>query len=208
MNERNGGFALLAGNAAMLVTMLLHPTGPEVVQSERAQLIATIAHTVAAFAIPLMFLGALAISRKLSEVCALVVYGFAEAAGFIALVMSGYVATRVAHAMQGAEPQLRDTWRVAFKYTGILNQAFSRVFVVAAAVAIIVWSTTMLRRRIFGRGIAIYGLVCGIVLTIVVASGLLRLNVHGFGVAMLALGIWFVIVAAELVARPDGRPFA
>src|ERR1700737_4631890 len=110
-DERKGGIALITGTIAVLVTMALHPTGHELLDSggrfNRVALLGVVAHTLAEVALPILFLGALALTRRLSSpdrsaIAALVLYGFALIAGMVAAAVSGYVAPALARQITAA----------------------------------------------------------------------------------------------------------
>jgi hypothetical protein len=131
------------------------------------------AHVLAIASLPLVFLGMLALSRRLSAgdglaEGALTVFGLAA----LAVVIAG---------------------------TGHLNQAFAQVFVVASATAIALWSASIVRSGRLAGGIGVYGLVAAPLLVLGLAVGHIRLNVHGFGLVVLAEAIWYVSVGALLV---------
>ena len=144
-DDRKGGAALIAGAVLGLLTMSLHPSGRDLLatgQFSPTAFLAGLAHAIAIASMPLSFLGALALSRRLAApdrlaVAALVVYGFALAAGLAAATLSGFVAPGLARQLIDASPPATDHWRVLFQYNGLLNQAFARVLVVASATAIV-----------------------------------------------------------------------
>jgi len=90
--------------------------------------------------------------------------------------------------------------------TGIfqINQAFARIYSVAASMAIILWSISALRNGGLGRGVAIYGCVISPLIILGIAIGHLRLDVHGMAAVMLGQAIWFIVVGSLLCARPAG----
>ena len=152
-----------------------------------------------------LFLGAVGLSHRLAgpsrlAVAALVLYGFASAAGMMAAVVSGFVGPELAREIQTASAEA-DGWRMVFHYNGLLNQAFAKVLVLASCVAIALWSVAMVRSRVLARGIGIYGLVSGSVIVIALVAGQLPLDVHGFGLVVLAQAVWFIVVGSLLCRR-------
>lgn len=122
-----------------------------------------------------------------------------------AAVASGFLAPGLGRRIQAASgPAATDMWRIAFRYNGEVNQAYALVFVVASSVAIVLWSVSILRGRVFDHGIAYYGCVLGPATPALVLSGHLSLGVHGFGMIVLGQTIWFVI-AAVLLWRTDSK---
>lgn len=203
-DDRKGGIALIAGAIAGVVTMSLHPTGHQLLTPGRFAAVALLGaavHTLAIASMPVSFLGAMALSRRLTaldrlSVAALVVYGFALAAGMMAAAVSGYVTPGLAREMIAASPPGSDSWQLLFNYTGRLNQGFARILAVASSGAIMLWSVAILKHRPFARGIGVYGLVIGLVTILAVMSGSLVLDVHGFGLVVFTQAIWFIVVGA------------
>ena len=205
-DDRVSGLALIAGSIAEIVTMSLHPTGRDLFASGQFAAVAHMAvatHALALISVPVMFLGALGLSRRLSAddrlaLAALIAYGFAVVAAMNAAVMSGLVNTAVARQIAGAAPESSSGWRILFNYTGYLNQSFALVLVVASSAAIILWSAAILRSRALASGVGIYGCILGPLTVIAVLSGHLRFDVHGFGLIVLGQSLWFIIVGALL----------
>jgi hypothetical protein len=166
-------------------------------------------HSLALVCIPILFLGALGLTRRLASpnrlaLSGLVLFGFSEVAVMIAAAVSGLVTPGLIHHMV-AEPGSADTWRAVLQLSGHLNQAFALIFVVASSVALVLWSTAIVRSNLFSRPLGIYGCLLGPLTILAVLSGHLRLNVHGFGMIALSQAIWF-ISAGVLLWRERQEP--
>ena len=207
MNDnRFSAIALIAGSAGLIITMAFHPTGHDFFvpgQLEHAIRINMAVHSLALATMPISFLGALGLSLVLNSsnrlaICALVFYGVAEIAGMNAGICSGFVAPRMAQLSAATTGPTSDAWKLAFRYTGELNQAFAPVLVVASSVALILWSCAILRSAKAMRALAFYGLAIGSLTIIGVGSGHVRLNVHGYGMVVLTQAIWFVAAGVRL----------
>jgi hypothetical protein len=205
---RMGGIALIVAAVGGLVTMSIHPTGADVLGGghQLMTFLGVAAHTLAIATMPVGFLGALSLSRRLDSpdrlsVSALVVYGFALVAGMAAAAMSGFVATNIAREIRDAAPSEVDAWRLFFQYTGMLNHAFALVLVVGSSSAIVLWSIAILKNKAFARGIAIYGLVLGPVIILAVLSGQLRLHLQGFGLVVVVQALWFILVGTQMYGK-------
>jgi hypothetical protein len=206
-DDRMGGIALIAGAVGSLVVMALHPTGRDLLTAgggfERVAIQTAGVHALAIASMPVSFLGALALSRRLAApdrlgVMAIVCYGFALAAGMAAAAASGFVGPDLARQIVAEDPAAADAWRIAFHYNGGLNQAFASILVVASSAAIVLWSAAILKGRTLARGVGLYGLVLGPVVVLALLSGYLILGVHGFGLVVLGQTIWFVAVGVQL----------
>jgi hypothetical protein len=196
-DSRKGGLALIVGNVALLFTMALHPTGNQLVNAGIVVLNIAV-HTLAIFACPILFLGAIALTRAIEDgrrvaTAAVVFYTFALFAGVIAGAMSGYVVSDIFRRIGLApDPQTAQFWRVMLRYSGILNQAFARILVIGGAAAIILWSCAMRM-----RALRWYGIVSNAAIIIAVLWGL-PLDVHGYGLVVLLQGGWFLTVGVKM----------
>jgi hypothetical protein len=207
---RKGALALIAGTAALIATMTLHPTGRDFFvpgESEKAAFLTVLAHALALSAMPVLFLGALVLSRRLASsdglaISALVLYGFSLAAGMAAATLSGLVAPGIARQILETAGAEKELWRVLFAYNGRLNQGFAQVLTVASSAAVILWSAAIMRSQVLPKAAGIYGLIIGSLILLGVVSGHLRLHVHGFGLVVLAQAVWFVLAGVLLWRRP------
>jgi hypothetical protein len=204
-DDRKSGLALIAGMLGTIITMALHPTGHDLTVpgqfASMAQLNVAV-HSLALVCIPILFLGALGLTRRLDApnrlaLAGMVFFGFAEVAVMIAATASGLIATGLIHHM-AAEPGMADMWRAVLTLNGHLNQAFALIFVVASSAAIVLWSAAMLKGKVFARTVGIYGCILGPIAVLAVVSGHLRLNVHGFGLVILGQAIWFICCGVRL----------
>ena len=167
-------------------------------------------HALAVASLPVMFLGALALSRRLASpdrlaLAALVAYGFALVAVLVAAVVDGFVVPSLAREIMTAAPPATEGWRIALYYNGLLNQSFARVFLVASSTSIVLWSASISRSRTLPRGVAIYGLLVGPTVVIAVVSGL-RLDPHGAGLLILGQSVWYIAVGVLLSRFSIRRP--
>jgi hypothetical protein len=210
-DNRMSGWALIAGSVASIITMSLHPTGHDLFTPGKFQAVMRLGvavHALALVSLPVLFLGACGLARHLAAAgrlafAALVIYGFSLAAIMNAAVFSGLVDMRIASRIFDKGPEA-DAWRIAFNYTGDLNQSFALVYVVASSAAILLWSVTILRSGALARGIGIYGCILAPITVLAVLSGHLSPNVHGFGAIILGQAIWLISTAVQL-CRADGR---
>ena len=209
-DNRMSGAALIAGMVGFIITMALHPTGHDLGSPDHAAFMMRLnvaVHSLALVCIPILFLGALGLTKFLDApnrfaLGGLVLFGFAEVAVMNAAAISGLIVPGVFRHMT-AEPGLSDTWRAVLQLCGHMNQAFALIFVVASSVAIVLWSAAILRSKLFSRSLAMYGCVLGPIMILVVASGHLPLNVHGFGMVALVMAIWFIAAGVQLCQKTN-----
>jgi hypothetical protein len=222
-DNRLSGLAMIAGQAGLILTLSLHPSGkisPADVDHMVRKLIAV--HSIALAGLPFMILGALGLARALASlnrlsIAAFVFYSFAVAAMLSGIVVDGLVMPRLlphlAEAAQTAAagahipasvpaPTSGDTWRALMKYNGYLDMAFVQVSLIASAVAIAIWSIVMVFGKRLSRPAGIYGLLLGAVVIISVFSGALGAD-HALMIIVFGQATWFLIVGGLLCAQPD-----
>lgn len=199
--------ALVLGSLAGLVTMAFHPTGAEVTASLAGGGGATLnkaVHSLALLSQPLMLMGTLALTLRLTvqrdlAVAAFILFAWSSVAIMMATAASGFIATAVLEA--GATRKLAAP-DAALLYTGMLNHAFARIYVAFSSAAIVIWSAVILRAGDLSRPLGVYGLASGAACLTALLTGHLGVTIHGFGSVVLAQGVWFVWVAV-ILRRPE-----
>lgn len=213
MNDnRLGGIALIVGMFSGIITMIFHPvTAGHRFTPAEFETFATIniaTHSLAIAGLPFLFIGALALTRRLNSpgrvaVTALAIYGFGLVAIMIAPALSGLAGTEIIQ--QGIRHPETELWAILMAYNFILNQAFSAIFVIATCAAIGLWSVMILRTGRIARGLGVYGVILGPITAVALFSGALRLDVHGFGIAILTQAIWFITAGILLLRIPGSE---
>jgi hypothetical protein len=133
----------------------------------------------------------------------LVAYGFGAVAVMFAAIASGFVATQLAgYMIQAGGEAVRATWEPLLDYNFAVNQANTKVFVVAGSAGITLFSLAMMRIPRFGRALGLTGLVVGTAAIVATISGL-RMDIHGFGAIVLGHGIWLIWTGTRLL-QPGG----
>ena len=214
-DDRKSGIALLAGSLGGILTMAIHPTAGTSLSPGLAGHLASvsaIAHSLGIVSIVVLFLGACGLTHRLTAFtgtsnpdrlafAGVVTFGFACVAILIAATVSGFIIPSILRHM------VRDGAAAASQYHLIVdavfqfNQAFARIYSVAASAAIALWSVSALRHGGIARGIALYGCVVAALLAAGIAVGHLRLDVHGMAVVVLGHAIWFTLTGAQLCRR-------
>jgi len=209
-DDRKAGIALIAGSLGGIVTMAIHPTGAASLTADQVahlSLVSAIAHSLAMLSVLLVFLGACGLARRLAAAdrisfAAIVTYGFACVAIMIAAAVSGFIVPDIMKHMVRDDPAAARQWQIVIAGIFPINQAFARIYSVAASIAIILWSVSAFRNGGLGRSVAIYGCVIAPLLILGIVIGYLRLDVHGMTVVMLGQVIWFIVVGSQLCSRP------
>jgi hypothetical protein len=212
-DDKKGGIALIAASLGGILTMGLHPTAQDLFAPDKLAPKAVLlvgVHALAVVSLPVLFLGALALSRRLTSpdrlaLAALVVYGFALVAVLVAAVVDGFVVPSLAREIITTAPPATEGWRIVLHYNGFLNQSFARVFLVASSTSIVLWSVSILRSQTLAPSVAIYGLLVGPAVVIAVVSGL-KLDPHGAGLLILGQALWFIVVGILLWKFKEKQP--
>jgi hypothetical protein len=207
-NDRASGLAFIIGSIGLIVTVMIHPSGPKLFipgQISHVIHMGVVAHSIALCSIPILFLASLGFSLRMRPagilpITALVVFGFASVAIMNAAILSGFVATEIAR--QIVAPNADPSWRMAFHFNGQVNQAFALVYILGSSAAVLPWSIWMLRSSRRSRGVFIYGTAGGPLTFLIIISRHIRLDVHGFGAIALSQTIWFVGVGIWLRQPP------
>jgi hypothetical protein len=209
-DDRKAGIALIAGSLGGIVTMAIHPSGMASQTADQVAHLSVIsgtAHSLALVSVLLLFLGACGLTRCIAapdriSFAAMVTYGFGCVAIMIAAVVSGFTVPDLMKHMVRDVADAAHQWQIVIDGIFQINQAFARIYSVAASMAITLWSVSALRNGGLGRGIAIYGCVVSPLIILGIAIGHLRLDVHGMTVVMLGQVIWFILVGFQLRSRP------
>jgi len=214
-DNRMSGLVLLAASAGLILTLSLHPSGriaPAQIDQMVRKLVAV--HSLGLATLPLTFLGALGLARVLASpnrlgIVGLVLYGFAAVAMLCGVVADGLVTPSLLREMVAASPgtSTSDAVRMVFKYNDYLDMALVQVSMVASTAAIAVWSVAIVRSATLPRGVAIYGLILGVVALLAVFSGALNPE-HAIHIVVVSQCSWFVIVGILLwrLQEPVSHP--
>lgn len=209
-NNRLGGIALIIGALSGILTMSLHPVaGAHAItpaQFERLAAVMIAVHVLAIAGIPFLFLGALALTRRLDSpariaMVALAIYTLSLVAVLIAPAISGLVGTEILRKIVAHGPA-SEQWRLLLDYNYMINQAFSRIYAVASCAAISLWSLMIVKSRALARALGIYGLVFAAAAIIAMACGL-AMDVHGFGLIVFGEAIWLIVVGILLMRTKE-----
>ncbi len=217
-----GGTLLIVGSLASILVLSFHPTSHDLLSAEnfaKYALVNRTVHGVALAAIPTVFLGLVRLSRRLGltdlTTAALVAYGFGGTAIMSAAVASGFVATGVFEQLLAtgdgihmtpysqAAGEASNVYHALALYTGLMNQGFAKVSVVASSVAILLFSAAVLKSRQMSRAAGVAGLVVGAGVLVAFLSGRLSLDVHGFGIVTYAQSGWLIWLGI-LLCREGG----
>ena len=215
-DDRKSSLALIAGSLAGLVTMAIHPTAGSSLAAQQADhlsMVSGIANGLALVGVLLVFLGACGLARSIAcgdRLCfaAIVTFGFACIAVFIAATVSGFILPKIMQQMTRDLPSAVSQWKIVISGFFQINQAFSSIYSISASLAIVLWSVSAFRNGGLGRGVAVYGCIVSSLIIVGVSIGHLRLNVHGMALVWVAQAIWFFLAAAQLWKMNGAGPAA
>lgn len=204
--DRPAGLALIAGTFAGLATMGFHPTGHALLSDFEG--VAPVNKAVHALAIAgtiatvygLAGLRRVLEHRRALADAALVSYGFGAVAVMFAAIASGFIGTELAAQVLQAGDNARVTYEPLLDYNYALNQACTKVFVVAGSIGIGLFSLAMMRDPRFGRALGVAGLTVAVAAAVATIAGL-RMDIHGFGAIVLGHGVWIIWTGVRLAAR-------
>jgi|SRR5580700_1458304 hypothetical protein len=208
-DNRKSGIALLAGSLGGILTMAIHPTAGGALTAEQVGHLAVasgVAHSLAMVSVLLLFLGACGLTQSIAATdriafAGIVTFGFACVAVFIATAVSGFIVPSIMKHMVRDVATVAAQWQIVIAGIFQINQAFARIYSVAASAAILLWSASALRNGGLGRGVTIYGCVIAALIIVGVSVGHVRLDVHGMAAVWLGQAIWFVVVGFQLYSR-------
>ena len=195
----------------MIITMIFHPGGkiaPE--QLDQVIRLNIAVHSLALASIPVLFLGAWGMSKRLDggdrlAWAGLVLFALASIAVMNAGTLNGLVAPKLMRQI-AATPETRGMWQMMLNYNFQANQAFARVYAVGSSLALVLWSVSILRYRRMGLGVGIYGAALGLATAVGICSGLLTPDRHGFAILIFGQAIWFLLVAGSMRRIAPPKP--
>jgi hypothetical protein len=207
------GAALIVGSMGALVTMIFHPTGHDLLAqadqvARRNEMITVVTHSLALAGIPILLFGFLGFSRQLGwdsppASAAFITYAFGAFAAMCAAVINGLVGPIITRQILTADESTQQLLHAVLMSNGLLNQAFTKVFIVASSFALIIWSVCILNGSRFAQSIGIVGCVVGLISLVALFSGHLRLNVHVFGLLIFGQSVWTILVGILLIRSGD-----
>jgi hypothetical protein len=209
-DDRKSGIALIGGSLGGILTMAIHPTAAGALTAEQVAHVSAlsgVAHSIAMVSVLLLFLGACGFALRIAaadrlSLAALVTFGFACVAVFLATAVSGFIVPELMKRMVRDVPAAAHQWQIVIAGIFQINQAFARIYSVAASLAMILWSVSALRNGGFSRGVAIYGCIIAVLIILGIGAGRVRLDVHGMAAIWLGQAIWFILVGSQLYSRP------
>ena len=200
--DKASAVAIVLGAVAFIVTMGLHPTGGDLEYIQKIAPVVVGTHSLAIASLVLVVLGFLGLTARLAEdvlaPAGMVTFAFGAIAGMCAAVLNGLALPALAqHHAQSDEATL-ETLRVILGYNHALNASFARVFMVATAVATVLWSIAILRTHALPRWTGAVGAVAGVGALGLLLVGAVGIDVHDFGLFVFAYSAWAILIGVQL----------
>lgn len=206
--DRGSAAAIGLGSIAMVALMAMHPSidahglqdtvreiahGAAVNRSVHGMLIAVACLVAAGYAgfaetLPHRFLGRTGLLAWLAGTLAMAIAG----------LINGFAVTGLAERYDGAAPADAVGLSPVFSALWQLNQAFAGTGVVAMALAVVLWSASLVRTPGAARWVGAAGCLFGVVAGGAMLADRLHLDVHGFGLFVGFQAAWSVAAAALL----------
>lgn len=128
----------------------------------------------------------------------LVAYGAGAMSMGGAALINGFILPGLASRHGAADTTYIEKLRPLVAICQEANTTLAQGGVIAASVAVVLWSVAMLRKETFAPVPGIIGLLAGIVPVAALAGGRLPMSVHGFGGFLLLQVVWYLGVAVWL----------
>lgn len=210
--DRGRGTALIVSAVASLFIALAHPTGRDFANTAdrpAVVLLSQIVHGLAIAAVVVSLLGSIGLWRRLAPAAPLaadlaaVAFALAGGCTVLAAVAGGFLAPDLLGRMAGGDAAATASATAAMLYNHLAQRVYAKIFTLATAAAIGLWSFAGWRHRRLPRWLAAYGLASAIAVTGLLVAGALVLDVHGLLVLMLAEAVWFVGAGTALCRPPS-----
>ena len=203
MSYRTSGLAIVFGSIAEIIVMVFHPVGGSFERLVRMHDVAIETHAMAIAAMAITFAGILGLTKALvSEyflsVTGVVFYAISMIGGMCAAVMNGIAMPEFVKEYANSDESARQTLRPIFEYAHTVGGGFARVYMVGLVIAVLLFSTAILRTKVLSRVLAISGIAMAAVLAVLMSIGMIGLDVHTFGIFVLTSALWYIVAGIQL----------
>lgn len=184
--------------------MVLHPSGGSVEHIINISTIIIVAHSIALLAMPFLLLGFWGLTLRIGKddilsVAAFIIMGVGILAAICAAAINGLALPLFLQHYRDASPEVIASIKPIVKYNTSLNHAFDFIYIAASVLAILFWSTRIIQANRLAKWLGWMGLVICIMTVFFLIAGFVFTNVSGFRIFILALVVWVVAVAVDLI---------
>lgn len=183
--------------------MALHPKGGSLEYILKIAPVVVGTHSLAVASLVLVTIGFLGLTARLGSANVLartgmVTFACGAIAAMVAGVLNGLVLPALVEHHAESDPATLDVVRLILGYNHALNHAFARVFMVAAAVAVVFWSIAIVTTRALPRWTGVVGVVAGALAVAMVLFGAVDVDVHDFGLFVFRYSAWALLIGVQL----------
>src|SRR5262249_53646600 len=100
-----------------------------------------------------------------------------------------------------ARADLGDSLHAMEEASHVISVSLVYFGIPAMSLAVLAWSSALLRRGGGSMAPGVTGLFCGLIPILAEATGHLPVSVHGFGAFVLLQSIWYVTVGVQMIRR-------
>ena len=198
------GIALSLGSILCVITMLLLPVGQSVQQIASVRVPNIMAHSIAIFAVPFLYLGGKGLREILKEDWFFANIGqsffsFAILAALLAASCNGLALPFFVDSLDVNAPGIQEQVENILSYGFALNRGFDYIFMTGVAIAIILWGVAILRTNALSRALGMAGLLIGALGVYTVFSGTLGIHLHEFKIYVFGFVAWTIWAGVEML---------
>lgn len=204
-NEQKGaGLALIIGSILMIATMVLHPVGGDFNQLLRIVTIGIISHALAILSVPFVAYGFFGLTIRLRATSflsytAFSIMLFGLIAVMIAAATNGLILTDFVKSYEGAPDETIASLNPIFVFIRSFNHAFDYIFMSAMCLAMLFWSTAIIKTKAMAIWIGYFGIIVSAAGVILFLSGFELLHLAGFRMFVFANVAWILAVGFLLM---------
>ena len=204
INTRHAGWALILGSFLITITMVLHPVAGSFEHLIQIATMAMIVHSIALVSIPILFFGYLGLTSMLRtnmtlSLIALSTMTFGLIAVSLAATVNGLVLPLFINRFANAGEESLEVAKMILAYNTSLNHAFDYIYIVSAAVGIVLWSVVMWGSSRNRNWVALSGIILALLALIALFGGFVFTDLHGFRSFIFGLVLWNVLAAFVLI---------
>jgi hypothetical protein len=195
--------ALIIATVLMVFTMVLHPMGGSIEYIQKISGVIMGAHALAILSIPFWILGFWGLTKQLKDdsliaLTAFIVMVLGLFAVLLAATINGLALPLYANHYIDATPEKIVAIKPVIIYNGILNHAFDLVYIAASAIAILLWSITIVKTKRLPAVLGWFGIMLPLVLIVPMIAGVSLVDLTGFRIFVSGFAIWTIFVIISL----------
>ena len=203
------GIALIIGAILMFVTMVLHPAGGGIDHLQSISTVIIVTHSIAIISVPITLVGFWGLSKLLDIQNIWTISAFSViAVGLISVMMAGILnGLALPFYVSGISEAMSEEGihKSILRYNFAFNQALTYVYMMALAIAILIWSARILQTSVLNNLIAYFGILLSLAGIIIFLSGTLSPDLLGFRVFVFSSVAWIILTGILMIRwkEPD-----